>query len=244
MARDLPAEFAASLAREEADFEARLQVFRVGFDMRMLDARQQAEALRDRYFAEVVRLKVRMVLIRARAKRCIERAEKIGTVLEANRDRNLIRARHGGTPEALAKPRSKDPITMLVEKGKLDTGQERAAREIATIYQAVTAALMAKIGGWKGSKGSGRGFAEDRMSEEIAILHHDRYIPWTRALAKQDDISLPLVIDVAVDGVSVNRACRRRRVGYARGVGLIGAALALYGDLRGLETPRSQEAVP
>ena len=63
-------------------------------------------------------------------------------------------------------------------------------------------------------KGPGRGSLEDRMREDIAICHHDRYLPWARALAEKDDISLPLVIDVAVDGVSVNTACRQRQVGY------------------------------
>ena len=63
-------------------------------------------------------------------------------------------------------------------------------------------------------KGPGRGSLEDRMREDIAICHHDRYLPWARALAEKDDISLPLVIDVAVDGVAVNTACRQRQVGY------------------------------
>ena len=63
-------------------------------------------------------------------------------------------------------------------------------------------------------KGPGRGSLEDRMREDIAICHHDRYLPWARALAEKDDISLPLVNDVAVDGVSVNTACRQRQVGY------------------------------
>ena len=244
MARDWSAEVAESRAREEADFEGRCEVLRQGFDMRMLEARQKAVFLRDNYLSEVVRCKARALLAEARAERCIERAEKIDKILEANRDRNLIRARHGATPETLAKPRFRDPITMLVEKGKLDTGQERAAVEIATIYQAVVAALMPRIANLNGSgKGPGRGSSEDRMSEEIAVLHHDRYIPWARALAKKDDISLPLVIDVAVDGQSVNTACRHRRVGYARGVKLIAAALTLYVYGVAVEAPRGREAV-
>ena len=41
-------------------------------------------------------------------------------------------------------------------------------------------------------KGPGRGSLEDRMREDIAICYHDRYLPWSRALTKKDDISLPL----------------------------------------------------
>ena len=210
---------------EQKDFQNMLEVLRQGFRMRMPEARIKAETTRDRYLAEVARLKVR-------AKRCIDRAEKIGKILEANRNRNLTRARHAATPETLVKPRARDPITMLVEKGKLDNEQERAAREIATIRQAMAAALVPKIGTLDRAQSPKRGIIEDRMSEDIAMLRHDRYLPWSRALAEKDNVSLPLVIDVAVDGVSVNRACRHRRVGYARGVKLIGRALTLYNRYR------------
>ncbi len=54
---------------------------------------------------------------------------------------------------------------------KLDTGQERAAREIATIYQAVVAALMPRIARLGVGKGPGRGSLEGRMPEDIAICH-------------------------------------------------------------------------
>ncbi len=227
------AKYQRRAAKDQRDFDNTLEVLDEAFRMRMPEARERAERLRDSYLQMAVNLDRQRDLMKARAGRHLGRAEKIGKILENNRNRNLIRARHDATPEILVKPRARDPITMLVEKGKLDTAQERAAREIARIYQAVVAALMPKIASLEIGKGPGRGSVEDRMPEEIAIWHHDRYLPWVRALAKKDDISLPLLIDVAVDGVSVNAACRHRRVGYARGVILIGAALTLYDEYRG-----------
>ena len=109
------------------------------------EALAKTEAMRDSYLQSAVNLDRQTVLLKARAGRHLRRAERIGKILEVNRKRNLIRSRHGATPEVLAKPRTRDPIAMLVEKGKLDTGQERAAREIATIYEAVVAALMPRI---------------------------------------------------------------------------------------------------
>ena len=217
---------------EQKDFQNRLEVLRKAFRMRMPEARMKAETLRDRYIQKAVNFERRIDLMKDRARRYICRAEKIGDILEANKNRNLTRARHNATPETLVKPRARDPITMLVEKGKLDNEQERAAREIARIRQAVVVALVPKIGTLDRAQSPKRGVIEDRMPEEIAMLRHDRYLPWSTALAGKDDISLPLVIDVAVDGVSVNRACRHRRIGYARGVRLIGEALALYNKYR------------
>ena len=226
------AEFKCRAEREQENFDNMLEVLRQGFIMRIPEARENGERLRDRYIQTAVDFERRVDLIKARARRYLARADKITKILEVNRNRNLIRARHGATPEALVKPRARDPIAMLVEKDKLDSGQERAAREIARIYQAVVAGLMPKIARLGIGKGPGRGSPEDRMPEDIAIRHHDRYLPWTRALAEKDDISLPLVIDVAVDGISVNAACHHRRIGYVRGVKLIGAALTLYAQYR------------
>ena len=202
------------VAQEDQMFENMLSVLKAAYAQRMPEALAKGETMRDSYLQMAVNIEKQCRLAQSRARRHVQRAERIGEILELNRKRNLIRARHGATPEVLAKPRSRDPIAMLVEKGKLDTGQERAAREIATIYQAVVAALMPRIASLDASKGPGRGCSEDRMAEDIAIWHHDRYIPWARALAKKDNICLPLVIDVAVDGVAVNTACRQRQVGY------------------------------
>jgi hypothetical protein len=217
------------LARENA-----LDVLRQAFNMRMPEARENGERLRDRHHLAAINLEKQAELIKAKAERHLSYAEKVGKILEANKNRNLIRARHGATPEVLVKPRARDPIAMLVEKGRLDGGQERAAREIARIYQAIVVALMPKITSLEAGGGPGRGSPADRMPEKIAMWHHDRYLPWTRALANKDDTSLPLIIDVAVDGLSVNTACRYRRVGYVRGVRLIAQALSLYDKYRAL----------
>ena len=238
------AKYQRRAVKDQRGFENTLAVLSQSFDMRMPEAREKAEKLRDNYLQMAVNLDQQIALMGARARRNIKRAEKIGKILEVNRNRNLIRARHDATPELLVKPRSRDPIQMLLEKNKLDTNQERAAREIAKVYQAVVAALMAKIsrlGIGRGPKH--RGSPEDQMPEEIATWHHDRYLPWARALAQKDDISLPLVIDVAVDGHSVNAACRYRRVGYQRGVKLIGEALTLYAEYRVWDSGESLKTI-
>lgn len=229
-------------ARDNRDFENTLAVLRQGFRQRLPEARKKGERLCASYHQMAVNCKKQAELIRARAERHLRRAEQIGEILEANKNRNLVRARHGATPETLVKPRLRDPITMLVEKGKLDNDQERAAREIATIRQAMVSALVPKITMLGAGQSPRRGIIEDRMPEDIAMLRHDRYLPWSRALAGKDNVSLPLVIDVAVDGVSVNRACRRHRIGYARGVKLIGKALTLYNKYR-WQTPGAGNGV-
>ncbi len=237
------AKYQRRAAKDQRGFENTLAILSESFDMRMPEAREKAEKLRDNYLQMAVNLDQQIALMGARARRNINRAEKIGKILEVNRNRNLIRARHDATPELLVKPRSRDPIQMLLEKNKIDTNQERAAREIARIYLASVAALMAKIGRLEIGKGPGRGSPEDRMPEQLAIWRHDRYLPWKEALGKKDGISLPLIIDVAVDGHSVNAACRYRRVGYQRGVKLIGEALTLYAEYRVWDSGESLKTI-
>ena len=101
-------------AREQGLFEISLEVLRQGFRMRMPEALKKAEAMRARLLQKAVNSEKQIELIKARAGQYLRRAERIDEILETNRNRNLIRARHGATPEALATPPYRPPRWLYV----------------------------------------------------------------------------------------------------------------------------------
>ncbi len=236
----------------DRDFATLIRVCRKAFELRKPDAREKVTRLRDGYLAEALALRRRAAAPRKRGdghvpaetQHMVERAEELGenaeeldAVLEAFKHANLIGEREdapGPTPEAATKPERGDPLSRLVEKGRLEPRHEDAGKRIAEVFLAVTRALRVRaraieVAG-KLAKRCGRP-AYTHMPDRIADLHSRVYLPWVGAMKADRKQNLPLVMDVAVDGYALGAACVRRRVGYRKGLRQLREGLEMFADL-------------
>jgi len=224
---------------EASEFDSLLAALRNAFERRLPFAREKAERTLEVYTREARALQ-RRSREAAEAIRCGQRVRAIQKLLHEHRNANLLgRPDVGPTPEAATKPGRYDPIKMLLVKNKLHHGHERAAREIAHIYESVVSALMPSARRLDGLGGGGR-FNDLRLSERVASLHHGRYLPWTKAMGERKGLSLPLVIDVVVDGASIEATRKRHRMAHGKVIRLLADGLALYAEIAGW---RADEAI-
>lgn len=133
----------------------------------------------------------------------------------------------GGTPEAMARPAAVDPVEMLLGKGKLTEDQVRAAREIAWVHQALTKASRARVSrmceidppaGWQ----------DMPLPERAALLHAKRFLPWAEQLRRDGPVTLDIVLQVVVLGISVYAVARRHRLGWNGCVARLAEGLDRY----------------
>jgi hypothetical protein len=104
--------------------------------------------------------------------------------------------RIGPTPETLAKL-VPDPLAELLRMNLIDAGTKDAALEMAEVYIAVYGAQM------PGARGAG---GHPKISDRLAWIHDNRYLPWARKWARIRFRSLPLqpaVVDLVVSGRGV-----------------------------------------
>jgi hypothetical protein len=119
----------------------------------------------------------------------------------------------GGTAEAASRPATIDPVTMLQGKGKLNEDQVRAAREIAWVHQAITRAGRARVSRLS-QIDPPTGWQEIPLPERAALIHAKRFRPWAERLRKSAPVTLEIVLQVVVLGISVYGVARARRMSW------------------------------
>lgn len=84
--------------------------------------------------------------------------------------------RIGPTPETLAKLKP-DPLAVMLQRGQIEEGQVDAAIEIREVYGAIVGGCSARANDLnRGGHGG--------ISDRIAWLHSNRYLPWIRECGK------------------------------------------------------------
>lgn len=119
----------------------------------------------------------------------------------------------GGTAEAASRPASIDPVTMLQGKGRLSEDQVRAAREIAWVHEAITRAGRARVSRLS-QIDPPAGWQEIPLPERAALIHAKRFRPWAEGLRKTAPMTLEIVLQVVVLGISVYSVARARRMSW------------------------------
>lgn len=119
----------------------------------------------------------------------------------------------GGTAEAVSRPATIDPVTMLQGKGKLNEDQVRAAREIAWVHEAITRAGRARVSRLSPIDRPA-GWQEIPLPERAAFVHARRFRPWAEGLRKTEPATLDIVLQVVVLGISVYGVARARQMSW------------------------------
>ncbi len=119
----------------------------------------------------------------------------------------------GGTAEAASRPAMTDPVTMLQGKGRLNEDQVRAAREIAWVHEAITRAGRARVSRLS-QIDPPAGWQEIPLPERAAVIHAKRFRPWAEDLRKSAPVTLDIVLQVVVLGISVYSVARARRMSW------------------------------
>lgn len=240
-------ELARAVTRERADFDHVYDTLVAAFTLGKPDARSRANALRRAYVTMVRQLKtVRFPSKRQRATLLVveDRLARLGDLLNRTRGRKSNSTDSGPTPETVVQQHrahdlrslsayreegftrsNGDSLKRLRANGVIDADEEKAGRQIASIFEAVTRGMGAKAGSLERGLGGGTW----RISDRLAVLHQDRYRPWAeQTLRRLGAPGLEMAIAVTVDGESLRRASRRQRIGYVRAQRVIKHALSLY----------------
>ncbi|MFN3232919.1 MAG: hypothetical protein ACE363_12295 [Alphaproteobacteria bacterium] len=125
---------------------------------------------------------------------------------EANRIEKL--GRPGPTPQT-AKRLKPHAVETLLDRGVIDESQAGMLDQIARAYGLITMGTDARISSWERVDG-GR-LPTDSLPSEVRLLRH--YAAWWDRLSEYGlQRSMSVIIDVAVDGVSLNDLARARRM--------------------------------
>jgi hypothetical protein len=216
----------------EADLWARhLAVLRQALAMRQPDCRHRIRSEAAKLEREIEAMSARRQLAMKAARGADCQADTVATFAEldsriAERLRQvsdlaaLLRGaargkaqEEGGTAEAAARPATIDPVTMLQGKGKLSEDQVRAAREIAWVHQAITRAGRARVSRLS-QIDAPAGWQEIPLPERAALIHAKRFRPWAEKLRKTAPVTLEIVLQVVVLGISVYSVARARRMSW------------------------------
>lgn len=168
--------------------------------------------------------------VRRQADELNQKAMRLIALLTKFANANLNRE-EGPTPEAVVKDDEHESLARLVEKRTIEPWHEEAGALIAAIWWAVTKASRTKTSTVepKGGIPKRSGRAEYQfMSDAMADLHHNVYLPWVTEMDTDKRHNLPLVMDVVVDDYSLHDACKRRRVGWKRGGRQLRGGLGLF----------------
>lgn len=112
-----------------------------------------------------------------------------------NAERNS-RGRYGGedpvgpTPETVAKLQA-DVLLTLVQNDILTTDQERAGREIASIWRAIMRGMFGTSNAAGVRTSSRRKDPTDAMSETESKYHAETYLPWATCQASRLAVKFP-----------------------------------------------------
>jgi hypothetical protein len=141
----------------------------------------------------------------------------------------------GPTPEATAKPARVDPIEWLERNEREKPGQglthdmARAAKEIASVREAISRAGQAKVSQMGGGAGGG-GFREPEMPPRLHDAYTMRYLPWADWLNDHDPVTLDICTKVAVYGASLNSLARKHKMRRASVLDRLQRGLHRYWD--------------
>lgn len=208
-----------AIRREREPFALVAMACRRAFELRQHDARNRVMDYM-RLYGELAR-SCADELWRVEYKR---RARVMAAMLAEYENRNLNARFVGPSPFADVKPDEARAVARLYEAGHLSDDQVRAARRIARVYEAVSAAVMARSQSLTGARGTGH-FNDLRLPEILAWDHATLYRPWADAMHKREDVILPLVIDVVALDVALDAARREHRIGFPKALRMVQDAL-------------------
>ena len=161
-----------------------------------------------------------------------DKAAALNDLLLEFKNANLEHAgEEQATPETLIKLQPvSDGMARLFKHEHITSDQLRAARNISTIYEALVRGLMASVSRFEGGGGRKTTFGGLTLPEYLADAHAAVYLPWTRFVERHKNGNLPLVIDIAVDGLSMDAARRRRKLGWKKALGQLTLGLDDFGQ--------------
>lgn len=237
---------------------------RAGYELRQADAERRVRNLISKYQRTADALLLRSAALwlevlddaaaraQEKAAAALEMVEALTTVMLENAKRNLINGDQGPTVEQHTRAGLRQTtIQRLHDKGKISDDEARAADQIAEIYEAIVRGLMAKCRTLDGArvdvKGRSAALDYSKMSDWIADMHRHVYLPWVEIVTKElAPGAVQLVIDVVVDGHTLNDARRARRMSYGAAFNRLVAALDRFAEIarrcRWLSRPRRERA--
>lgn len=232
------------------EFIAGLRRIQIAYEQHNPDAARLANKLKDQYVAEIARLAVtagRLWIngqdegsdrIEKRTTKLQKRHKIIVDIIKQNESVVLYPdGAHGGpTPETALKSRQnmgQDVIHNLWRLGHLDAARVYTARAIARLFEALfTSAMSARSSMLSLPKGKSSTYRQPDISQSIADEHHHVYKPWYRRAQKLSNCNPDLTLDICVDGLSVQSARIRRRLGYPKALSQLQATLRLYAVIK------------
>ena len=144
-------------------------------------------------------------------RRARRQEEKRVRVLLKQEHDNAHRERQMGFPGPTPETRRKfvpHAIETLQDRGVIDASQAAMLDQIARAYSLLTAGTGIRLSTWERVDG-GR-IASNDMPGDVRLIRH--YAAWWDHLKNASlQRAMPIVIDVAVDGLSFNQIARRRR---------------------------------
>ena len=159
-------------------------------------------------------------------------AQEIAALIGEYRHRRPRDTGDGPTPEMAARPAYRDPLAAMTVDGepRLLWEHVQAGREIARIYEAVTASVAAR---GRASMAAGRAHHHwdggSTLPAHLDALYRDRYIPWCGDVVKARMRLAPLV-DVIVFGRPIYRVAADARIDRKTLRRWLLKSLDLYGE--------------
>jgi hypothetical protein len=118
----------------------------------------------------------------------------------------------------------------------------QAGDEIGWVFMAVSGALMSRSQMGERTDKS----PETQWSERLAVAYRDRYKPWALAMKSHQSIMQEpvhsLILDLALEDISVSEAERRNGVWRGKGLKLVEYGLSMYVSMAGWDSRRSQKS--
>lgn len=173
------------------------------------------------------------------------RALTLSRIIDHHVRRRTYENEDGPTAETAAKPKRRDPVLVLVDKGHLTYAHQTAAREIAECFELACKAGMARARNYEvvvpPPKKSGRA-PDNSPLNDLDHRHAGVYLPWTNEIYTRKGIDISFVFDVVVDGYSLKAASRYHRMGWNHGLKDLRAALEIWGEF--MEQHKTDEPGP
>lgn len=175
-------------------------------------------------------------IMRQYARRAGDARKRLGEIVAYHEGRRIYDKTDGPTAETvLMKKYHANSIKELVGKGHLDYGHEKAAEEIAECFESACRAGMAKARDYRMAIAPPKKRGPWRAEPTSAAVDRLRalvYLPWTRALHETKALDLPFVLDIVVDGCSLDAARKRCRVSWNRGLKMLKRSLSMWVEVK------------
>lgn len=146
-------------------------------------------------------------------------------------------AHYSGPTAATVAKRRCNPVEWMVVHGVITDDEERAAQQIAYVYEGITARVWTTMPQY--SSGGGSPSADSYAPpEEVCRLYRDAWVPWAawmRAPSSRIGVrirpNLDAVIDVVVFGEPLDDVRRSHRVSYDTLVRMLPVCLSRYVEI-------------